>query len=62
MGTGLGLRITHNVISRHDGRIEVESPPGEGTCFIVTLPAKVAAPSSRAGLPPSRIRRRTART
>jgi signal transduction histidine kinase len=49
VGTGLGLHITHNVISRHDGRIEVESEPGEGTCFIVTLPAKVAAPSESGG-------------
>ena len=49
MGTGLGLHITHAVISRHGGRIEVESTVGEGTCFIVTLPAKVAAPSEGSG-------------
>jgi signal transduction histidine kinase len=36
-GTGLGLHISHNVIARHGGRIEVESEPGR-TCFIVTLP------------------------
>ena len=49
MGTGLGLHISHAVISRHGGRIEVESTMGEGTCFIVTLPAKVAAPSETSG-------------
>lgn len=40
-GTGLGLHISHNVIVRHGGRIEVESLPGR-TCFEVTLPAQVA--------------------
>jgi signal transduction histidine kinase len=45
VGTGLGLHITHNIVSRHDGRIEVESEHGNGTCFIVTLPPKVVAPT-----------------
>jgi len=35
-GTGLGLHISHNVIVRHGGRIEVETEPGR-TCFVVTL-------------------------
>ena len=39
-GTGLGLHISHNVIARHGGRIEVESS-ADGTCFAVTLPARV---------------------
>lgn len=38
-GTGLGLFITHMIISGHDGRIEVESEPGRGSTFIVDLPA-----------------------
>ncbi|HEY7463510.1 MAG TPA: ATP-binding protein [Candidatus Limnocylindria bacterium] len=41
VGTGLGLHITHSVVSRHGGRIQVESEPGTGTCFIVTLPPEV---------------------
>ena len=36
-GTGLGLHISHNVVARHGGRIEVESD-AQGTCFFVVLP------------------------
>ena len=36
-GTGLGLHISHTVVARHGGRIDVDSSPG-GTCFVVTLP------------------------
>ena len=38
-GTGLGLHISHNVVGRHGGRIEVRSGP-EGTCFEVILPVQ----------------------
>jgi len=37
-GTGVGLYIAERVISRHGGRIELESIPGEGTTFTVYLP------------------------
>jgi hypothetical protein len=37
-GTGLGLSITQRVVSRHGGRIRVESAPGKGARFIVELP------------------------
>jgi signal transduction histidine kinase len=46
VGTGLGLHITHAAVSRHGGRIEVESADGKGTCFIVTLPPTVAVPQA----------------
>ncbi len=39
-GTGLGLTISHHIIAAHGGRIEVDSKPGEGTCFRVYLPLK----------------------
>lgn len=37
-GTGLGLTIAHQVIHLHDGSIAVQSAPGQGTTFTVTLP------------------------
>jgi signal transduction histidine kinase len=35
---GLGLSITFGVIVRHNGNIEVESEPGQGTTFTIHLP------------------------
>lgn len=37
-GQGLGLAITHAIITEHGGNIEVKSKEGEGTTFTVTLP------------------------
>jgi len=39
-GSGLGLTITHQIIEEHGGLITVESPPGEGATFTVTLPLR----------------------
>ncbi|NGP87052.1 two-component system sensor histidine kinase NtrB [Fodinibius halophilus] len=39
-GTGLGLSVSHGIISKMDGSIWVESEPGEGATFIIELPIK----------------------
>jgi two-component system phosphate regulon sensor histidine kinase PhoR len=41
-GTGLGLAIVKHIISRHQGRLTIESKPGEGSIFTVLLPARNA--------------------
>ncbi len=38
-GSGLGLSIVHRVIETHQGRVHVESRPGQGTRFTLLLPA-----------------------
>jgi two-component system phosphate regulon sensor histidine kinase PhoR len=38
-GTGLGLAIVKHIISRHQGRLAIESKLGEGSTFTVFLPA-----------------------
>ncbi|RJR29578.1 MAG: sensor histidine kinase [Desulfobacteraceae bacterium] len=42
-GLGLGLAIVREGVSALGGRIDVESRPGEGTCFRVHLPQRPSA-------------------
>lgn len=41
-GTGLGLSVTHGIIARHGGSIQVESAPGCGATFLIYLPIAAA--------------------
>ena len=46
-GTGLGLAIVKHIVNRHQGKLSIDSQPGQGATFTVTLPA-VAETKSRA--------------
>jgi signal transduction histidine kinase len=52
VGTGLGLHISHNVVVRHNGEMNVTSRPGE-TCFVVTLPPHLPIRPSTADQTPA---------
>ncbi len=42
-GTGLGLSVAFGIVQNHHGSIEVFSPPGQGTMFVIKLPSITAA-------------------
>jgi signal transduction histidine kinase len=37
-GNGLGLAIVYSIIEHHQGQINVQSEPGKGSCFTISLP------------------------
>jgi two-component system NtrC family sensor kinase len=41
-GTGLGLSLSYGIVHKHNGHIDVQSDPGAGTCFRITLPVRHA--------------------
>jgi signal transduction histidine kinase len=46
-GTGLGLPVVHGIITSHGGSINVTSKLGEGTCFEIRLPVRLAPGAKR---------------
>jgi two-component system phosphate regulon sensor histidine kinase PhoR len=42
-GTGLGLAIVKHIVQAHGGNVSVESAPGRGSAFLVTLPVNPPA-------------------
>lgn len=62
VGTGIGLALCHRIVATHGGSVRVESQPGEGARFIISLPRSGTDPSGdddvtidRAGEHPVRI-------
>lgn len=45
-GLGLGLSKAWRIVTAHAGRIDVESEPGHGTVFRITLPISPSCPSA----------------
>ena len=52
-GTGLGLSLSYDIVTKHGGRIEVESTVGSGTCFRIFLPLTPPATLADKATPPA---------
>lgn len=59
--SGLGLSVSYNIIKHHGGKIEAQSPPGQGATFSISLPKQTLSPDTEpanslppAGSPPHR--------
>lgn len=50
--TGLGLAITHSIISKHNGTITIDSQLNQGTSFTIRLPA---AQATEKAIPPKKL-------
>lgn len=57
-GTGLGLALARQVIESHQGRIRVESAPGQGTTFVLKLPLSTETAARSTTVEPAPIAQR----
>jgi signal transduction histidine kinase len=46
-GTGLGLAVSHGIVTEHGGELRLDNRPGVGACFEVELPADGSGVDSR---------------
>ena len=56
-GTGLGLSVSYGILQEHGGSIAVDSAPGQGTTFRVTLPVYHPAATATANTETQRTQR-----
>ena len=47
-GTGLGLAVCYGILTEHGGSLDVQSTPGVGTTFTITLPVAKEIGESKA--------------
>jgi CheY-like chemotaxis protein len=54
-GLGLGLAVTYQIVSRHEGFITARSRVGEGTTFNILIPAAIPEEAHTIDAPPQRL-------